>query len=282
MPSTSTTMTLRLSTRGGAHEPSGSRRRGRRPRRVTLLATGGSAGPEKIAFPAGWEKFVLYNVVDRYDNKQYRELYASTQEAVDAAKAGKPLPNGTVLVLAQYKAQVDAQGNPVKDAKGRFVKGDPLALTVMEKRAGWGTEYPDDLRNGEWEYAAFSLDGKLNTQANYKACFQCHKPHEKLDFVISYSSIAGQMAAAMPATAPATDVTIQGFVFGPNKLTVAPGKAVTWVNADDSPHQVTVTGLPRSPLLMKGQSHTQAFAAAGVYEYICGLHPAMKGTVEVK
>jgi plastocyanin len=249
---------------------------------VTLFATGGSAGPEKIAFPAGWQKFVLYNVVDRYDNKQYRELYASTQEAVDAAKAGKPLPAGTVLVLAQYKAQVDAQGNPVKDAKGRFVKGDPIALTVMEKRAGWGTEYPDDLRNGEWEYAAFSLDGTLNTQANYKACFQCHKPHEKLDFVISYSSIAGQMAAVTPATAPATDVTIQGFVFGPQKLTVVPGKAVTWVNADDSPHQVTVTGLPRSPLLMKGQSHTQTFAAAGVYEYVCGLHPAMKGTVEVK
>jgi plastocyanin len=249
---------------------------------VTLVATGGSAGPEKIAFPANWQKVVLYNVVDRYDNQQYRELYASTQEAVDAAKAGKPLPQGTVLVLAQYKAQVDAQGNPTKDAKGRFLKGEPIALTVMEKRAGWGTEYPDDLRNGEWEYAAFSLDGKLNTQANYKACFQCHKPHEKLDFVISYSSIAGQLAAATPATSPATDVTIQGFVFGPNKLTVAPGKAVTWVNSDDSPHQVTVTGLPRSPLLLKGQSHTQTFSTAGVYEYVCGLHPAMKGTVEVK
>ncbi|HEX2501522.1 MAG TPA: hypothetical protein VHO73_08670, partial [Methylomirabilota bacterium] len=48
---------------------------------VTLLATGGSAGPDKIAFPAGWEKYVLYSTVDRYDNKQYRELYASTQEA---------------------------------------------------------------------------------------------------------------------------------------------------------------------------------------------------------
>ncbi len=249
---------------------------------VSLVATRGSAGPEKIAFPAGWQRFVLYNVVDRYDNKQYRELYASTQAAVDAAKAGKPLPTGTVLVLVQHKAQVDAQGNPVKDAKGRFVKGDPIALAVMEKRAGWGTEYPDDLRNGEWEYAAFSLDGKLNTQANYKACFQCHKPHEKLDFVISYSSIAGRMAAVTPAAPPATDVTIQGFVFGPSKLTVAPGKAVTWVNTDDSPHQVTVTGLPRSQLLMKGQSHTQTFAAAGVYEYICGLHPAMKGTVEVR
>jgi plastocyanin len=245
------------------------------------LAVTSTAGPEKIAFPASWKSFVLYNTVDRYDNKQYRELYASSKEAVEAAKAGKPLPDGTVLVLIQYKAQVDAQGNPVKDANGRFVKGDPIAATVMEKRAGWGTEYPAEWRNGEWEYAAFSLDGKLNTQANYKACFECHKPHEARDFVISYSQIAGKMAAATPAT-DAADVTIRDFVFGPTKLEVAAGKRVTWVNSDDSPHQVTIKGLPRSDVLLKGQSHSQAFATAGTYEYICGLHPAMKGTVEVK
>ena len=38
----------------------------------------------------------------------------------------------------------------------------------------------------------------------------------------------------------------------------------------------------RSTVLLKGQSHSQAFAAPGVYEYTCGLHPNMKGTVEVK
>ena len=26
----------------------------------------------------------------------------------------------------------------------------------MEKRKGWGTEYPDNIRNGEWEYQAFT------------------------------------------------------------------------------------------------------------------------------
>ena len=62
---------------------------------VSLWVTGGSAGPEKIAFPVGGEKFVLYNAVDRYDIKQYRELYASSQDAVDAVKAGKPLPQGS-------------------------------------------------------------------------------------------------------------------------------------------------------------------------------------------
>jgi plastocyanin len=26
----------------------------------------------------------------------------------------------------------------------------------------------------------------------------------------------------------------------------------------------------------------QTFPTAGVYDYVCGLHPSMKGTVEVK
>ncbi len=157
----------------------------KRPSVVVLVAAGAlavaastiQAGPEKIAFPANYKDHVLYATLDRYDTKQYRELYG-TPEAVRAAKEGKPIPSGSVLTLVQYKAQVDAQGNPVKDANGRFVKGELVAFTVMEKRAGWGAEYPDDLRNGEWEYSAFTAEGKFNDKANFKGCFQCHKPHE--------------------------------------------------------------------------------------------------------
>jgi plastocyanin len=87
---------------------------------------------------------------------------------------------------------------------------------------------------------------------------------------------------AAPAVAPEADVTIKGFVCGPNKLSVAPGQGRDVGEHGCSPHQVTVARLPRSNLLTKGQTHTQTFAAAGVHEYICGLHPAMEGTVEVK
>lgn len=248
---------------------------------VTALAlvTRTDAGPEKIAFPAGHRSHVLYATMDRYDVKQYREFYG-TPEAVKAAREGKPLPSGTVLTLVQYKAQADAQGNPLKDANGRFVKGDLIGYTVMEKRTGWGTEYPPEVRNGEWEYAVFTADQKLNEKANYKNCFTCHKPHEKQDFVISLARLKGTTPAAAAVTA--ADVKIAGFAFGPAKLTVPVGKAVTWLNGDDSPHQIAVAGQPRSELLLKGQSHTQAFGSAGVYSYACGLHPAMKGTVEVK
>ncbi len=83
-----------------------------------LLGYSALAGGDKVAFPENFDKGTLYAQVDRYDNKQYRELYA-TPAAVEAARKGQPIPSGTVLTLVQYKAQVDAAGNPIKDAKGR-------------------------------------------------------------------------------------------------------------------------------------------------------------------
>jgi plastocyanin len=252
---------------------------------LVALAARSDAGPEKVAFPAAYKEGVLYTIADRYDVKQYRELYVNPAAAVQAAKDGKPLPHGTVLTLIQYKAQVDAQGNPVKDAKGRFLKGDLLGYAVMEKRQGWGTEYPDDLRNGEWEYGAFTADGKANDKANFKGCFQCHKPHDGQDFVISYPALAGrtQVASTAPIVPGATTVNITGFVFAPGGLTVAPGKTITWVNADDSPHQVTVQGTNlRTEFLLKGQRASLTFPNEGVFSYNCALHPNMKGSVEVK
>ena len=248
---------------------------------LAALVVPSSAGPDKIKFPDGWKSHVMYTTVDRYDIKQFRELYASSQAAVDAMKAGKPLPDGTVLTLVQYKAEVDAAGAPVKGPNGRFVKGDLIALTVMEKRVGFGTEYPPELRNGDWEYAAFSGAGVLNEKANYKACFECHKPHEKMDYVISLAAVRGVGTATMAAPKP--DVAIANFAFGPAKHMATVGQPVTWVNNDDSPHQITVVSTKeRSPIITKGQSAVLPFNTAGTYEYICGLHPNMKGSIEVK
>jgi plastocyanin len=249
-----------------------------------LVTARSAAGPDKIAFPANWKSGVLYTITDRYDIKQYRELYA-TPEAVKAAKEGKPLPSGTVLTLVQYKAQLDAEGNPLKDARGRFLKGDLVAYTVMEKRTGWGSEYPDDLRNGEWEYSVFGADRSFNDKANYKACFQCHKPHDKQDFVISYPALAGKMAVAStapPAAGGGAGVTISGFAFAPGSVSVPAGRSITWTNSDESPHQITVPGAARkTDFVFKGQSASLTFPEAGVYPYNCALHPNMKGAVEV-
>jgi hypothetical protein len=59
----------------------------------------------------------------------------------------------------------------------------------MEKRSGWGTDYPAGTRNGEWEYRVFTADMKPNEQVNLGVCFDCHKPKANQDFVHSYDQL---------------------------------------------------------------------------------------------
>jgi hypothetical protein len=153
------------------------------------------AGPDNVKFPVNYAKGVLYTTVDRPDNKQYRELYI-TQFAFDQVKAGKPLPSGTVLTMVNYKAKLGADGQPEKDANGRFIKTDEIAgIAVMEKRMGWGAEYPPDMRNGEWEYRAFKADGTVNDKADLKPCFTCHlQKVPTQDFVFSLDKLKAAAA----------------------------------------------------------------------------------------
>ena len=156
-----------------------------------IVITSAVAGPEKVAFPA-YQTHVLYDVLDQPENnadighagKEVRELYVNP-EALKNLKSGQPLPSGTVLSAPTFKAVLNDKGELVKDANGRLIRGRLDRIVVMEKRTGWGTEYPADLRNGEWEYGRFGPDGKPSANVNYNACFQCHKPKTELDFVFT-------------------------------------------------------------------------------------------------
>lgn len=77
------------------------------------------AGGGKVAFPETFAKDVLYTTVDRADNKPYRELCAP-KAAIDGVKAGQPVTSGTVITMVNFKAKLDAAGEPEKDANGRF------------------------------------------------------------------------------------------------------------------------------------------------------------------
>jgi plastocyanin len=241
-------------------------------------------GPNKVAFPENWSRGVMYATVDRPDTKQYREFY-TTPDVIAAAKAGQPIPDGAVVVLAAYMAQVDAAGVPLKDANGRFLKGNLAAVNVQQKKKGWGDEIPASIRNGDWVYQSFTPDGKVNDKANLTACYQCHLPFAKEEFLTNFAKLKGTFpsSAQVALKSGAQDVSITGFQFGPAALKVTAGEKVTWTNADDTPHQITLVGADgrRSDLMLKGQSATMQFDAAGNIAYICGLHPTMKGTIEV-
>jgi plastocyanin len=241
-------------------------------------------GPNKVAFPADWAKGTMYATVDRPDTKQYREFYAAP-EVVEAVRAGKLIPDGAVITLAAYAAQVDAAGMPLKDANGRFMKGNLLAVNVQQKKKGWGEDIPASIRNGDWVYQSFTPAGMPNDKANLTACYQCHLPFAKDDYLTNLAKLQGKFpsqAVAVMKSGPA-DVTVAGFAFGPTAIKVTVGQAVTWTNNDDTPHQITLTGgsSQRSDVMLKGQSATLKFDAAGNIAYICGLHPSMKGTIEI-
>jgi plastocyanin len=91
---------------------------------------------------------------------------------------------------------------------------------------------------------------------------------------------AQQQVAAVPGEA---EISIQSFQFVPAILTVAPGTAVTWVNRDEEPHNVVSPDrVFRSKAIDGGEKFTTVFDKPGTYNYICAVHPHMRGTVVVK
>jgi hypothetical protein len=161
-------------------------------------------GPNKVAFPENWSKGVMYATVDRPDLKQYREFY-TTPDVIAAAKAGRPAPDGAVIALAAYMAQLDAAGTPIKDANGRYMKGNLAAVNVMQKKSGWGEEIPAPIRNGDWVYQSFTPDGKANDKANLTSCYQCHLPFAREDFLTNLAKLKGSFpsdAKAMVKSGP--------------------------------------------------------------------------------
>ena len=88
--------------------------------------------------------------------------------------------------------------------------------------------------------------------------------------------------AAPRARAEDRAVTIDNFVFTPPTLTVPKGTKVTWTNRDDIPHVVVCPATKaRSPALDTGDSYSFTFAQTGTFNYYCGMHPTMKGSIVV-
>jgi nitrate reductase cytochrome c-type subunit len=118
--------------------------------------------PEPVEFPENYEDGVLYTTVTR--GSTFEELYTS-REAIEAVQNGQPIPSGTVITLLIYRDNVLSQ------------------YFVMEKRNDGGTHYPPELRNGEWEYQAFTANGTVDYEENINNCLSCHGNRERNDYV---------------------------------------------------------------------------------------------------
>ena len=88
-------------------------------------------------------------------------------------------------------------------------------------------------------------------------------------------------AATSSPSADVDSVSIVNMSFSPNTITVPIGATVVWTNDDTVAHTVKSDTFDSSTL-NPGDGFDFVFANAGTYNYSCGIHPSMQGTVIVQ
>jgi hypothetical protein len=99
----------------------------------------------------------------------FLKLYAN-DIALHAAKAGKPMPNGAIIVKENY---------------GRD-KETLTAVTLMYKMDGY---HPDA---GDWFWASYDGNGRVATAGKPKVCIQCHAAAKAGDWMFTKNRYTGK------------------------------------------------------------------------------------------
>ncbi len=156
------------------------------------LALGAAALEDRsLAFPSDYRtSFSNYLISDRLGQEDQIMNFWANDIARKAAQAGEPLPDGSVLVAEIYKAKKDDSGEVIESQLGRRIAGEMSVILVMERKAGWAEQYPDDLKVGGWEFEAFSPTGE-NLNRDTTACRECHQPLADTEYTWSYPHMAG-------------------------------------------------------------------------------------------
>jgi plastocyanin len=91
------------------------------------------------------------------------------------------------------------------------------------------------------------------------------------------------LAAAAKAKPTTHTVTIQAMRYQPERLTVAVGDTIVWVNKDLVPHTATSkAGGFDSKIIQADQSWRVTIRNKGDFAYICAFHPTMKAMLRVE
>ena len=100
-------------------------------------------------------------------------------------------------------------------------------------------------------------------------------------------AVAGDPGAAGTPQVQGTttpSILISGFAFSPASISIAAGSTVTWTNNDGFSHTVTSTaGSPafNSGAMGNGAVFSVTFSTVGTWNYRCGIHTTMLGTIVV-
>lgn len=91
-----------------------------------------------------------------------------------------------------------------------------------------------------------------------------------------------------PGTPGPNEIFITGMAFSPGSKTIAVGTTIKWINKDGIAHTVT-SGVPSTPSgVFDSGSFGQngefsfTFTQPGTFQYFCGIHTTMRGTIIVQ
>ena len=134
-------------------------------------AAAGPAIPSRMTFPVNFPAgFTSYERVPG-EGGATAERYANAA-ALAAARAGRPLPDGSAIVVVN-----------------RDAGGTATSYAAMASQAGWGASVPALLRNGNWDFAVFDAAHVRNDRLNQAQCLACHRPQAPNSFVFTLPAL---------------------------------------------------------------------------------------------
>jgi hypothetical protein len=140
---------------------------------VALVAGAALAGwqvqaeTNRVTFP-DLDKLVHYTTVKRGN---VTEHIMTTPEALAAVKAKQPVPAGTHFVLVDHR------------------DGNLYRYFVMEKGSGFGADYDNRRRTGDWQFQWFWADKSVNMAENTQRCQSCHRSQEASEYLYTANRI---------------------------------------------------------------------------------------------
>ena len=143
----------------------------------------------KVSVPDDYRsRFTVYRTTDfPAPRNQVRFNYAN-ETALAAAGAGKPLPDGSFILVATFSAALGNDGNPIKGQDGHFVPKDPVNFNAMAREAGWGDAIPALLRDENWNFGTFRADRTSNA-GSQATCLGCHRGQASASYLFSHKEL---------------------------------------------------------------------------------------------
>jgi len=134
---------------------------------ITLAAWQVHAETNRVQFPE-LEGLVHYTTVRR---GEVTEHIMTTPEALEAVKKGEPIPAGTYFVLVDYR------------------EGKVHRYFVMQNGPGWGNDYEERRRTGDWQFQWFWADKSINLRENTTRCQSCHNSRSDENYLYTFDAL---------------------------------------------------------------------------------------------